>query len=223
MIEWAAKRNLPMRLVKAYAGEAFPPPEDVELLIVLGAPVSVSENLVWLNNEREWLKKIIERETLVLGLCFGAQLLAQILGASVFASPAAEIGWHEVKFTSFNLTENQVTLFQWHGEEFSLPEGARLLAKSRACVHHGFQKGSVTAVTSHLEVSTEVVEAFIENFWDENWFLREGRHSAFVQQPEEIHLGLEGHVAEAQKFAHDFLDLWSEGVFQSETPLRLVK
>jgi GMP synthase-like glutamine amidotransferase len=223
VLEWARERKMKARVIRVFEGEAFPPPEDVEALVVLGAPVSVDDDLPWLKNERVFLERMLAREAPVLGLCFGAQLLAALLGAKIFPSPAAEIGWHEVKFTSFNLAETQTVLFQWHGEEFSLPEGARLLAKSRACVNHGFQKGFVTALTSHLEIDAAGVAEFISEFWDEKWFLREGRHSAYVQPPEEMTLALPGHCEAARKFAFDFLDLWSEGVFQSETPLKLLK
>ncbi len=91
--------------------------------------------------------------------------------------------------------------------------------RARAC----WRKGSVTALTSHLEITASLVEGYIEKFWDEQWFLREGRHSSFVQQPEEMQLGLENYCNSSSKFARDFLDLWAEGVFQSETPLKLLK
>jgi GMP synthase-like glutamine amidotransferase len=223
ILEWAKQRKMATRLVRAFENEPFPVIDDVEMLIVLGAPVRVGDDIDWLKNERAWLRRIAARDTLVLGLSFGAHLLADVLGGKVWPAPAAEIGWHEVKFTSFNLAENIAVLFQWRDEEFGLPEGARVLAKCRAGAHHAFQKDYVTALNSHLEIDLELVEAYIEHFWDEKWFAREGRHSPFVQEPEEMRLGLEGHCVASAKFAFDFLDLWSEGIFQSETPLKLLK
>lgn len=72
--------------------------QTFDLLVILGGPMSVyqEEDYPWLLKEKSFVKKAIEMGKKVLGICLGAQLIAECLGASVHRTPNKEIGWHKM-------------------------------------------------------------------------------------------------------------------------------
>ena len=101
----------------------------------------------------------------VLGICLGAQLLAQSLGAKVYRNTEKEIGWFKIYFTDaadrqdalFTGLDREETVFHWHGETFDLPAGSDLLAWSDACRNQAFRHGQVYGLQFHLEVTPEMI------------------------------------------------------------------
>jgi len=82
----------------------------------------------------------------VVGICLGAQIIANALGARVYPGPQKEIGWFDIETTSDYTTGSfrfpeKTTVFHWHGETFDLPPGAARLAKSSVCENQAFQVG----------------------------------------------------------------------------------
>ena len=108
----------------------------------------------------------------MLGICLGAQLIANSLGARVYPNPLKEIGWFPIQSLpvpkpcfQFPI---QTTVFHWHGETFDLPQGAVQLVRSPACKNQGFQLGrNVIGLQFHLETTPHSVETLIENSHDE--------------------------------------------------------
>ena len=111
----------------------------------------------------------------VLGICLGAQLIADVLGARVYANEHKEIGWFPVeRADSAGTTEvgrafpESLEAFHWHGDTFDLPDGAVHLARSAICENQAFlHKGRVLALQFHLETTRETAEMLIENCRDE--------------------------------------------------------
>ncbi|MNP69285.1 glutamine amidotransferase [compost metagenome] len=65
----------------------------------------------------------------MLGICFGAQMLAEILGGRVYRHTHKEIGWHHISRTGgshpwLQDLPEEFYSFQWHGDTFELPQGA---------------------------------------------------------------------------------------------------
>lgn len=173
---------------------SYDPPEldwpHVRGLVVLGGPMNVdeTEQFPFLLKERRWLLQATRRELPVLGICLGAQLLARSLGARVFPNPVKEIGWYELTFTP--ATESDLlfsgvpwkgTVFQWHGDTFTLPEGAALLATGVTCVHQAFRFGTCAwGLQFHLEVTPALIDAWLAEA-EKNGELRElGRTRAEI-------------------------------------------
>ena len=169
---WLARHTTKNQIVRLYAGEECPNPEVVDLLIILGGPMSVNdeEEFPWLRKEKSFIRQVINRQRPVLGICLGAQLIASALGAEVKPNPHKEIGWLPIEGleTKTAMTLPSTTVFQWHGDTFALPTGAILLARSEACVHQAFlYKDNVLALQFHLESTPELVQRFIETGSDE--------------------------------------------------------
>ena len=141
-------------------------------LIVLGGPMGVYEadRHPHLAREIELVREAMAQEKPVLGICLGAQIIAQALGAQVGPLPVKEIGWYEVALTEAGRSDPMLSqlgpdepIFQWHGDGFALPEGAIRLATSAACPHQAFRFGpNVYALQFHLEVDSGMVDRWLD-------------------------------------------------------------
>lgn len=122
-----------------------------------------------LKTEVDLIRLAIDKEMPVLGVCLGSQLLAKALGASVVKNSEKEIGWYDVSPTGEGLEDSLLSnfmqtekIFQWHGDTFDLPEGAKLLASSPLCKHQAFKYGDrVYGFQFHLEVDKPMIERWL--------------------------------------------------------------
>ncbi len=113
---------------------------DPDLVINLGGPMSVydDEKHPWVHAEQQFIAERIESEKPLMGICFGAQMIAKALGANTYAGPQGkEIGWSKITVndegmkTPFrHLDGSKTHMLHWHGDTFDLPDGAVLLASS---------------------------------------------------------------------------------------------
>ena len=158
-----------------YEDAALPPLAEVDLLVVMGGPMSVNDEtaLPWLVAEKRYVRQVIECGTPVLGVCLGAQLIASALGARVYPNRVKEIGWLPVAAPPvagdgvFPLP-SAIEVFHWHGETFDLPQGAVRLASSEGCANQAFQLGDrVVGLQFHLETTPASAQAIVENCRDE--------------------------------------------------------
>ena len=102
----------------------------------------------------------------VLGICLGAQLIADVLDARVYPGPQKEIGWFPIRRAEGapDIIPEKLTVFHWHGDTFEIPAGATRIASSAACINQGFvYNDRVVALQFHLETTPESMEALIEN------------------------------------------------------------
>jgi len=168
----------------------WPAAGSVDFLVVMGGPMNVYEyrQYPWLRAEKEFISRQIERGVPVLGVCLGAQLLADVLGAKVYQNMEKEIGWLPVHWRALPATRRllgrdpgEMTVFQWHGDTFDLPPKAEWLAESPACAHQAFVcRRRVVGLQFHLEVGPEEVGLMVEHGAGE---LTGGR---FVQTAEQL-------------------------------------
>jgi len=148
---------------------------DIDLLVILGGPMSVNDETEhpWLVKEKEFIRGAIEAGKSVLGICLGAQLIANSMGGEVFANSKKEIGWFPAEAVDFEGTSvfqfpKETEVFHWHGETFSLPKGAVQIAKSKGCENQAFQiGGNVIGLQFHLETTPLSAQAIVENCRDE--------------------------------------------------------
>ena len=138
---------------------------EANALVFMGGPMSANDDHAYLQREIRYIRDASERGQMVLGVCLGAQLIAKALGASVHANTVKEIGWAPVTFTRaaasdplFAGLHQAETVFHWHGETFTLPPGAELLASSDACRHQAFRVGNhFYGLQFHLEVTPPMI------------------------------------------------------------------
>lgn len=185
--DWLEARGARVGWTRLFAGDPLPAPDGIDLLVAMGGPMSANDEatLPWLKDEKRLIREVIVRDLPVLGVCLGAQLIASALGARVYRSPVAEIGWFPVRGVAtpdwaFRFPP-EFPAFHWHGETFDLPDGAVRLARSDACEHQAFQvKRHVIGLQFHLETTVEGVDALVEHCGDD---LVEGSH---IQTSDEL-------------------------------------
>lgn len=150
-------------LAKGESNIVLPNPDDVDLLIIMGGEMSVNDEHIypWLIAEKQWIRDFIELGKPVIGLCLGAQLIANCLAAVVKKNQVKEIGWWPVRGRSVNSALKDIfafpeslTALSWHGDTFDLPQGTVWLAESDACPHQAFQYGRcVLGFQFHPEIT----------------------------------------------------------------------
>lgn len=161
--DWAGERGGELKAVRWFAGERpHTPPGPESRVVVMGGPMSVHDEgrYPWLREEKHWLQEHLERGGAVLGICLGAQLPAEILGARVYPLGCREIGWFPVRRAPEaggtvweKVLPPEFPAFHWHGETFDIPSGAVRLAASEACRNQAFVwDHRVLALQFHLEV-----------------------------------------------------------------------
>lgn len=151
--------------------DELPALDQFDGLLVMGGPMSVhdEQQYPWLRKEKAFIKAAIESGKPVLGICLGAQLIAEQLGASVSTAAQKEIGWLPVYPVSpqadtwLAITE-ALPVFHWHGETFQLPHGATRLVESEACEQQGFvYNNRVVALQFHLETTAASAAAIVQH------------------------------------------------------------
>jgi len=169
---WARQRGHEITRTRLYADEALPGLDSIDCLAIMGGPMNIYEHAAypWLIREKAFIAQAIERKRPVLGVCLGGQLIADCLGGHVTSSPNKEIGWHHVTQTvdsdgSFlSVLPQDMMVFQWHGDMFSIPPGAKHLATSVACPNQAFQYEShVLAMQFHLDYSTDSILRMVQH------------------------------------------------------------
>jgi len=168
--EWAERRNLEFILVELYNDNYFLPSRDKDAaLIILGGPMNIYETdkYPFLNDSRKLINDFINSGNKVFGICLGAQLISDVLGAKVQRNDHREIGWWEVQVRNTGLFADfspLSTLFHWHEDVFELPEGALLWASTGISSHQAYTLGeNVLAVQFHPEVDEALIETFLNN------------------------------------------------------------
>jgi len=172
---WLKKSGFEITSTRFYESAKLPDLKTIDLLVVMGGPMSVNDEdrFPWLIAEKQFIWDAIAKSKPVLGICLGAQLIANALGAGVYPNKVKEIGWFPIQGIEsndqpiFEFPES-INVFHWHGETFDLPLDAIRLAKSDVCENQAFQFGkSVMALQFHLETTPASAQALVTNCQDE--------------------------------------------------------
>jgi GMP synthase-like glutamine amidotransferase len=160
-----------------YLGQKLPSPASIDWLIVMGGPMGVfdEQEYPWLVQEKAFIKSAIDAGKMVLGICLGAQLIADVMGARVYRNNYREIGWFPIEESeSAKKTALSAVLplglevFHWHGDTFDIPKGSVLLASSEACQNQGFiAENRIVGLQFHLETTMASATALIEHCGNE--------------------------------------------------------
>jgi len=143
------------------------PEERFSLVVILGAPESANDDLLYLREEQKLIKNYVQNDIPVLGICLGSQLIAKTFGAKVYKGPKKEIGfYHDLMISSnsklFHGFKNPFSVFHWHGDTFDLPVGATQLALSENYLNQAFQYKSAIGLQFHLEVNEQMVNLWLD-------------------------------------------------------------
>lgn len=206
---WVLDMGYTLTETRFFSSTPLPDKNDLDWLVIMGGPMSVHDEYLfpWLTEEKKFIEQSITAGKTVLGICLGAQLIADVLGAKVAKNRWKEIGWHPVfrtgdnrKCMIFNKVKDGRPVFHWHGETFDIPAGAVCGLSSEACKNQGFIYGDrVLALQFHLEVTPHLLHDMTGSFRDELI------PSEYVQPEEEILKG-EIYIRENNRIMYDILD-----------------
>jgi GMP synthase-like glutamine amidotransferase len=156
-----------------------PPPtlDGLGAAMVFGGKMQVDQHSThpWLRSEKQLIRELLDRGVPVLGVCLGAQLLAEAAGAQPHRAPQPEIGWHRVEVTPEGARDPVIgplatafEVFLWHSYEAPLPPGAVALARTPLCLQ-AFRLGEARAwgVQFHAEVTLAGLEGWLDG-WEED-------------------------------------------------------
>jgi len=168
---WADTHNHQVSKTELFNGGQPPSVDSYDLLIVMGGPMGIYDynDYPWLKIEKQYLKEVLDSKKPMLGICLGAQLIADVLEAPVTAGKDKEIGWFpitkEPQSTKLgSLLPDEMIAYHWHGDTFETPKGAQRLFVSGACANQAFvYKDCVVALQFHLETTPESMQTLIEN------------------------------------------------------------
>jgi GMP synthase-like glutamine amidotransferase len=209
--QFLQNHNIPFELVRIDAGESPPAQiDDVSALVFMGGPMSVNDDIEWIQQELTLIQKAVEAGLPVLGHCLGGQLISKALGGHIDANPVKEIGWlpvQKINNASSNdwlheVNDNSV-LFHWHGEKFSIPQGATAILRSEHCIHQGFIIGNTLALQCHVEMTSDMVSEWAERYKGEL-----SDPASTVQSQHEINENLQHKVAQLQGVADALYRRW---------------
>ncbi|MBN1516794.1 type 1 glutamine amidotransferase [Candidatus Sumerlaeota bacterium] len=218
------REGIPWEIMRFYAGDEKP--QDTNRwngLVIMGGPMGVYEEHKhpWLLQEKTFIRDFVNTATHrrpILGVCLGAQLLANALDDSeVYPGPQKELGWGEVEWTSeaqrhpyFKHFPEKQTVFHWHGDTFHLPQGAIRLAGNAIYRNQAFAYGPrIVGLQFHIEVTAELIRKWIELPFSAPDIAATGGMMRLEQQLEEA----EQYVPQAQESLNELLrNLFKPGV-----------
>ncbi len=161
--DWLQKNGHSYFYVNLFAGQK--PPANALMaydgLISMGGPMSVNDSTDLMKTSLALTADFVQALRPVLGVCLGAQAIAKVSGAVVGPS-AFELGFARVApvaahpyFASGRLPLADWDVFQWHGENFTLPNGAAHLFSGEVVANQGFTHKNALALQFHNELSLE--------------------------------------------------------------------
>lgn len=157
---WAAGQQLKIGTVRLHAGDPLPDsPTACDAAVVLGSEqTAYDDTLPWLAAELACVRSLVDAGVPVLGICFGGQLLARVLGARVYRLPRPEIGWVQARTATPLIAPGP--WLTWHRDAFELPAGAAGLAENDVSLQ-AFAFGPHLGVQFHPEATEPIVRAWV--------------------------------------------------------------
>ena len=190
IVDWAKNRDHDLSYTYTFNEEyAFPSLDHFDMLVILGGTMGAYEEdkYTWLRAEKYFIARAIEAGKLILGICLGSQILANVLGSEVYPHDKKEIGFFPIYKTEDGKIENSLadipsiwTVFHWHGDTFDLPPGATHLFFSGGCKNQGFRKDKCFGFQFHGEANAELLQAMIAH--ERNELLKDD----YIQSEDEI-------------------------------------
>lgn len=210
ILQWAEKNKCRITACRLYENDQLPDVDDFDWLVVMGGPMNIyeDEKYPWLSKEKALIKKAIDANKVVLGICLGSQLIADVIGGKVVGNPFKEIGWFPIQLSEaakesplFNAFPDEAMVFHWHGDTFvDLPKEAKIIAGSAGCANQGFLfKDRVIGFQFHLENTEAIIEDLILNCGDEMV------EDVYVQGPQMVR-SQKSYIETDNRLMEDFLN-----------------
>lgn len=214
--EFLNEHALPWQLIRIDAGDAVPRnARDFSGLVFMGGPMSVNDDLPWIPQTLNLIRDAYAKDIPLLGHCLGGQLISKALGGVVSKNPLKEFGWGKVDLAD-NATAREwfgdircFDSFHWHGETFSLPQGATHLLSSAHCANQAFAIGKHLALQCHVEMTGPMIVEWCEVGADE---LAENAGGVAAQSAQIMQTQMDAKLPELHRVAAQLYKHWLRGL-----------
>jgi GMP synthase-like glutamine amidotransferase len=161
--DWLADHDADVDILRIDVDDRQVDPTGYDLIVSLGSEFAAFDDTrAFVPREARLMRTAIDADVPVLGLCFGGQMLARVLGGEVFRGDRSEIGWLPVRSTDPELVP-EGPWFQWHFDSFRVPPGATLVAETDVCPQ-AFVAGRSLGLQFHPEVTTEIMDEWVRAY-----------------------------------------------------------
>lgn len=216
LAEFLYERKIPWQLIAIDAGDAVPhSAKAYSGLVFMGGPMSVNDDLPWIPPVLALIRDAVERDIPLLGHCLGGQLISKALGGVVSRNPVKEIGWGEVAVSENDIARwwfggiKSFPAFHWHGETFTLPQGATHLLSSAYCANQAYAIGKHLAMQCHVEMTSEMIANWCAVGADE---VESSKSSPAVQSAGEIRRRVAEELPRMRDVAVQLYSKWIGGL-----------
>ena len=160
MTGWLSEQQAAVDTVRIDIDDRAVDPRAYDLIVSLGSEFAAFDDaIVWIPREARLFEEAQDAGVPILGLCFGGQMLARVLGAQNFRSEQPEIGWLPVR-THDPALVSEGPWFQWHFDSFTAPPGAKVVAETDVGPQ-AFVAGRSLGLQFHPEVTPEIMEEWV--------------------------------------------------------------
>ena len=210
-------RGIPWRLIAVDRGESVPAnPDAFSGVVFMGGPMSVNDDLPWIPGVVALIRAGVAADVPVLGHCLGGQLMSKALGGKVGRNPVKEIGWGEIQVADnpvahewFGPDLRHFESFHWHGETFTIPEGAVRIMGNRNCENQGFVAGKSLGMQCHVEMTEQLIDSWCESGAEE---IADSKASPAVQSADQMKEKAKERLAAMRRVADRLYDRWVSGL-----------
>ena len=138
-------------------------PSGYDLVVSLGSEFAAyDDSHEFVPREARLMRKAVDADVPVLGLCFGGQMLARVLGGDVYRGPESEIGWLPVRTRDPGLVP-EGPWFQWHFDVIEAPPGTEVIAETDLGTQ-AFVAGRSLGLQFHPEVTPEIMDEWVRAY-----------------------------------------------------------
>jgi GMP synthase-like glutamine amidotransferase len=214
--EFLDERAIPWQLVRIDAND--PVPEDAggySGLVFMGGPMSANDDLPWIPQVLALIRLAVARDIPVLGHCLGGQLMAKALGGAVTKNAVKEIGWGQATVAGNDSARawfgdvHSFAAFHWHGETFSLPQGAVHLLSSAHCANQAYALGKHLGLQCHVEMTGQMIRDWCAMGRDE---IAANSGSPAVQTAAVMQAQMADRLPQLHAVARQLYQRWLEGL-----------
>lgn len=183
----------------------------------MGGPMSVNDPLPWIDPVCAVIRDAVARDIPVIGHCLGGQLISKALGGQVSRNPVKEIGWSEAcgeddavaRHWLGRFAGTSTNIFQWHGETFSIPPGARRILANQHCANQMFALGPHLGMQCHVEMTPEMIATWCGQWADEASAVAD---QPSVQLPELMQAQIAERLPLMRQLSEQLYSVWIEGL-----------
>ena len=212
------QHGIPWQLIAVDEGAPVPASADgFSGLCFMGGPMSVNDPLPWIPGICALIRDAVAKNIPVIGHCLGGQLISKALGGQITKNPVKEIGWGSAAGENDEIARhwlgrfagNSATVFQWHGETFSIPPKATRLLASDYCANQMFALGPHLGMQCHVEMTPEMIAKWSDQWADEA--LAVGHHAS-VQTPQAMVGETSQHLPAMRQLSEQLYSVWIQGL-----------